>query len=89
MGICVKQVVLDVLKPHKPDVLVLAEGIAALGGDYRVEIEVLGVDEQTETVMINILGDNVDREAVVSIVTSLGGSVHSIDRVKVHGVQDA
>lgn len=81
----VKHVVLDVLKPHHPNVLELAQALAAQGPSYRVRIEVETVDEKTETVVIEIEADDVDYEAVAAAITALGGSVHSIDRVEVHG----
>lgn len=81
----VKHVVLDVLKPHQPNVLELAQALAAQARDYRVRIDVEAVDEKTETVVIAIEGEQVDYEAIANVITSLGGSVHSIDQVEVHG----
>ena len=81
----VKHIVLDVLKPLKPNVLELAEALANHGRDYRVCIDVKGVDAKTETVLIEIEGEHIDYEAVEEVIASLGGSVHSIDRVEVHG----
>ena len=47
----VRRLVLDVLKPHQPNTLEFARAIAALGEDYRVDIRVAEVDEQTETLL--------------------------------------
>jgi hypothetical protein len=81
----VKQIVLDVLKPHSPNVLELARTLADAGQDYDVCIDVTGVDEKTETVLIEITGNHIDYETIDKAITSLGGSVHSIDRVEVQG----
>jgi hypothetical protein len=85
----VKRVLLDVLKPHTPNVLEFAQALAALDQDYRVRIDVKGVDEKTETVLIEIEGEHIDYAVIDEVVCSLGGSIHSIDRVEVHGVQNA
>ena len=53
----VHRLVLDVLKPHQPNTLEFAHNIAALGEDYRVNIRVVEVDEQTETLLVVIEGD--------------------------------
>jgi hypothetical protein len=80
-----KHIVLDVLKPHQPSVLELARAIAGLGPDYRVRIEVTAVDEKTESTLIEIEGDDLAFESVSEAITALGASVHSVDRVVVHG----
>lgn len=81
----VKRVVLDVLKPHTPNILDIAKALAAVGQQYCVCIDVKGVDEKTETVLIDLEADDIDYNAVVEVITDLGGSVHSIDQVEVHG----
>jgi hypothetical protein len=80
-----KHIVLDVLKPHQPSILELARAIAELGADYRVRIEVTAVDEKTESTLIEIEGENLVFETVSETITVLGASVHSVDRVLVHG----
>ena len=81
----VRQIVLDVLKPHHPTVLEFAQALADLGTDYKVSIDVTGVDEKTESVVIEVTADCVDFAAISDTISGLGGSVHSIDRVDVHG----
>ena len=80
-----KRIVLDVLKPHQPNVLSLSSAIAALGEDYQVLIEVLEVDEKTETVVIDVSGEHLDFEQIEHSIRALGASVHSIDKVLVQG----
>ena len=79
----VKRMVLDVLKPHLPNGLEFAKAIAAHGIDYRVVFTVQEVDEKTETVQIVIEGKDIDFDAITETITSLGGSLHSIDEVEV------
>ena len=87
--VLVKRVVLDVLKPHQPNVLEFSQAIAEAGGDYQVCTTVLEVDENTETLQVVIEGDAIDFDAVQSSISTLGGSLHSIDEVKVQGQPQA
>lgn len=77
----VKRLVLDVLKPHQPNVLEFSKTITAIGDDYWVRVTVLEVDEQTETLQLEIKSKSIDYEAIREIITEQGGSVHSIDEV--------
>jgi len=87
--VLVKRLVLDVLKPHQPNVLEFSQALAKAGGDYRVCITVLEVDEQTETLKVVVEGDAIDFDAVQSGISDLGGSLHSIDEVEVQGEPQA
>lgn len=79
----VKRLVLDVLKPHRPNALEFSQAIARSGDDYRVCVTVLEVDENTETLKVVVEGDAIDFNAVQSEISGLGGSLHSIDEVEV------
>lgn len=81
----VKRLVLDVLKPHQPNTLEFALAIAVLGQDYRVDIQVLEVDEQTETLQLTIVGDSLDYDLISDVIKENGASLHSIDEVSVLG----
>ena len=79
----VKKLVLDVLKPHVPYGLELARAIAEQGNDYHVTFVVKEVDKKTETVMITIVGEDIQFEAVESTIHALGASLHSVDEIEV------
>ena len=81
--VLVKRLALDVLKPHQPNAIEFSQAIARAGGDYRVRITVLEVDENTETLQVIVEGDAIDFESVQSAISNLGGSLHSIDEVEV------
>ena len=81
----VQRLVLDVLKPHQPNALEFAQAIAALGESYKVDIRVVEVDEQTETLEVAIEGDELDFERINSAISEIGASLHSIDEVSVVG----
>lgn len=79
----VRRVVLDVLKPHHPDILEFGRTIAACGGDYRVGVDVVEMDDHTQTVVVTVEGSNVVLEDVSKAIADLSASVHSIDGVEV------
>jgi hypothetical protein len=87
--VLVKRLVLDVLKPHQPNALEFSQVLAKAGGDYRICITVLGVDEKTETLQVVVEGDDIDFDAVQSGISDLGGSLHSIDEVEVQSESQA
>ena len=87
--VAVKRIVLDVLKPHQPNALEFSRAIAATGADYRVRLTVIEMDENTETLQMVIEGGAIDFEAVLSGITGMGGSLHSIDEVEVRNEADA
>ena len=86
--VAVKKIVLDVLKPHHPSALEYSRAIAAVGPDYRVELTVLEVDENTETLQIVVESKAIDFEAVQSVINEMGGSLHSVDEVIVQNEAD-
>jgi len=86
--VCVKRVVLDVLKPHQPNALEFSKAIAETGDDYRVCLTVIEVDENTDTLQIEIEGSAIDFEAIQSVISDMGGSLHSIDEVEVQSESD-
>ena len=85
----IKKIVLDVLKPHQPNVLEFSQALANAGDDYRVRLVVLEVDEKTETIQIELEGNAIDFEAVKSVIAIMGGSLHSIDEVEVESEIEA
>ena len=86
--VSVKRIVLDVLKPHQPNALEFSRAIAESGNDYRVRLIVLEMDENTETVRLEVEGGAIDFETIQATITSIGGSLHSIDEVDVQSEAD-
>jgi len=84
----VKRIMLDVLKPHQPNALEFSQAIAKAGEDYRVRLTVIEMDENTETLQLEVEGSVIDFEAIETAITSMGGSLHSIDQVEVQNEPD-
>ncbi len=79
------RLVLDVLKPHKPNALDFSSAIAELGADYRVKLKVTEVDKKTESTILIIEGADINFENIKNTIEKMGASVHSIDEVEVCG----
>ncbi len=84
-----KRIVLDVLKPHSPNALEFARAIAGQRRDYHVTVSVAEVDEKTESIMVVIEGEDIQFDEIAQMISSMGGSVHSIDEVEVTGQPEA
>ena len=79
----VSRIKLDILKPHTPNVLEFTTTLASRCAGYHFHLDVMEVDEHTETIMLDIEAEHVDYQHVADLITELGGSIHSIDEVEV------
>lgn len=76
----VRILVIDVLKPHKPNILELGQIISQKSG-ADVNISVYAVDEKTESVKLVLSGKDIDYSVVNKSVEDAGAVIHSIDKV--------
>ena len=79
----VKKLILDILKPHQPNALEFASALAEQAGEIQITLNVVEVDEKTESVIVEIEGENINYESLTDHIKELGASVHSIDEVQV------
>ena len=77
----VRRLVLDLLKPHDPDVVTFAESVADCEGVSGVNIVLVETDNEVQNVKLTIEGDSIPVDRVHETVEDLGGTVHSIDEV--------
>ena len=82
--VTVKRLVLDVLKPHQPGALDFCREIATLGPDYQVCLIVEEVDENTQTVQLEVRGAALELTVIAEAIAGMGASLHSVDQVEVH-----
>jgi hypothetical protein len=80
-GNYIRSLILDVLKPHEPSIVELANRLAYLQQVASVHITVLEVDANTETVKISLTGDPLDFAAIRADIEQAGATIHSIDQV--------
>jgi len=74
-----RRLVLDVLKPHKPSILEMAEKLSEVENVSSVNTILYEIDEKVENIKITIVGDKLDFDRINDRIEELGGSVHSID----------
>ena len=79
----VRKIVLDVLKPHKPDIVEYSERLSEIKHISGVSIFLNEVDQETENIKVTIEGRCIDYDKVVETIKEMGGAVHSIDSVSV------
>jgi hypothetical protein len=77
----IKRIVLDVLKPHKPDLVEMSLRLSALKGVDGVNCNLDEVDQETESVRVTIEGSSVSYETVEDTLRELGAVIHSVDEV--------
>jgi len=75
------KLVLDVLKPHIPDLIDFCRVLSTINGVKRVSAVVVEVDVETDTVKVTIEGRDIDFEKVKEKVKEMGAAVHSVDEV--------
>ena len=77
----VRRLVLDVLKPHEPTIIQLAQQLSKLPGVEAVNISIYEIDRRVENAKITIEGSDIQYESVAEAIEENGGTVHSIDEV--------
>ncbi|MBM4464034.1 MAG: hypothetical protein FJ014_00440 [Chloroflexi bacterium] len=77
----VRRLVLDVLKPHEPTIIELAQHLSVLPGVEAVNISIYEIDRRVENAKITIEGSDIIYESVIKMIQENGGTVHSIDEV--------
>ncbi len=77
----IKRIILDVLKPHKPSIIEVAERLGKLDGISGVNISLEEVDAETDSIKITIEGINIDYDIVKKVISECGAVIHSIDGV--------
>jgi len=75
-----RRLVLDVLKPHSPTLPDFATKLHSLPGVDGVNVTLIEIDKDTETLKVTIEGQ-LDYGVIRSAIEEWGGVVHSIDEV--------
>ena len=79
--IMIKKLVLDVLKPHDPEIIEFTKEMCCLTSVNSIESSVEEVDKEVETVQLILFGEDIEYEEVKKKVRELGASIHSVDGV--------
>jgi len=79
--------VLDVLKPHTPNIIELAQKLTDLDAVDGVDITIFEIDSKVENAKVSLKGKNLDFQEIKRIIRESGGSVHSIDKVNAGSIE--
>ena len=77
----IRRLVLDVLKPHHPSIIEMADRISVAKGVMGVICTVWDMDQETQKIKITIEGNTIDYQSVTDAIQQVGAVVHSIDSV--------
>ncbi|MDI7276656.1 MAG: DUF211 domain-containing protein [Anaerolineae bacterium] len=77
----VRRLVLDVLKPHDPSILELAQQLSELQGIEAVNISIYEIDRKVENAKITLEGTDIHYDEVRKTISDNGGTIHSLDEV--------
>ncbi|EMA49806.1 hypothetical protein C450_16075 [Halococcus salifodinae DSM 8989] len=77
----IRQLVLDVLKPHEPTMLSVAQEIAETDGVDGVNAILIEMDEEVRNIKFTIEGEDIDYDTVTGVIEDTGATVHSVDQV--------
>ncbi|MFC1741495.1 DUF211 domain-containing protein [Nanoarchaeota archaeon] len=77
----VKLLVLDILKPHKPNIVEFSQSLTQTNGIENIDISVYAVDEKTESVKMVLEGSSLDFEIIRKTIEDFGAVIHSVDKV--------
>ena len=77
----IRRLVLDVLKPHKPNVVEVSEALSHLEGVEGVNVIINEIDQQVENAKVIIAGTSIRFEDIKEKLEEFGATIHSIDEV--------
>jgi hypothetical protein len=77
----IRQLVIDVLKPHEPTMLSVAQDVTETDGVEGVNAILLEMDEEVRNIKFTIEGEDIDFDAVSEVIENTGARVHSVDQV--------
>jgi len=75
------RMVVDALKSRDIPIIELSKALCEVRGIGEVEMQVMEVDANTETVKIVFKGDDVDYDAAVETMRQYGTVIRSIDEI--------
>ena len=88
MTVNVKKLTLDSLKPREPSIRVLSTAVCEVDGVEEVNITVIEVDANTETIKIVVQGSDVNYDEVCETIQNHGAVVRSVDEILVRESED-
>ena len=88
MTVNVKKLILDCLKPREPSIRALSTAVCGVNGVEEVNITVIEVDANTETIKIVAQGSDINYDEVCETIQNHGAVVRSVDEILVRESED-
>ncbi len=79
----IKELVLDVLKPHTPSLPAFATFLAELPWAEKVEVNLIEKDDRTESLEVILRGCDISYDSLKEHMGKQGAVIHSVDKVLV------
>lgn len=73
-------VVLDILKPHKPDIIEFGQAIENEKSVKCLNLTVYAVDEKTESIKLALEGNSLNIKNIKKLIEDRGAVIHSVDK---------
>jgi len=77
----IRRIVLDVLKPHEPNITEFAQQTGEVDGVQGLNATLIEIDEEVQNIKLTLEGEKISEDEVKETVENLGGSIHSIDEI--------
>ena len=77
----IRVIEVDVLKPHKPNIVELGKALCDLKSVDTANISVYAIDEKTESIKVILEGESIDFGEVEKTNDSYGAVIQSVDKV--------
>ena len=77
----VQSLTLDVLIPHRPNIVEFGNSISGDEGIESVDVSVYAMDEKTQSLKVVLVGRDINIEQISKHIEQFGGVIHSIDKV--------
>lgn len=81
MAKTLRQMVIDVLKPHDPSILEVTRLLVKINGISGINTVLYDVDKDVERVKLTVEGEDVPAEKVLDSIEEMGCTVHGVDGV--------
>ena len=79
----IRLLVLDILKPHKPNIVEFGQELKKTNGIDNLDVSVYAVDEKTESVKVVLEGNSLNFDDIRKTIEDAGAVVHSVDKVAI------
>jgi uncharacterized protein len=83
MTINIRRVLIEALKARETSLVELSQALCSANGVDECDMAVTDVDAKTETIKLTVRGNNIEYDAILSILQDNGVSVKGVDEVSV------